>query len=225
MSVCALLRLREQPRSPAPEVGGPGRARWALGSVAWEEAAQCCSGRAAVDASLGFPSLSTPICLSSVWRTVSGSSLRKAFPLILSLSPTHWHRRQGASRCCRWLSYLTQALMKVYRLMCLFLETGARLSRGRGQCASVTCLHHRPRSPPRGRLSLWTSTKDLGHLLYRSVLFGRRKEKSLSLLLSKALLSTGEWAEVAGGPLAPDSSPTSPSVLARAWGNRPQCQH
>lgn len=59
-------------------------------------------------------------------------------------------------------------------------------------------------------------TKDLGHLLYRSVLFGRRKEKSLPLLLSKALLTTGERAEVAGGPLVPDNSPTSQGILAGA---------
>lgn len=81
-------------------------------------------------------------------------------------------------------------------------------------------------SPPRSALSLCTSTKDLGHLLYRSMLFGRWKEKSLSLpLLSKALMRTGEWAEVAGGPLAPDSSPTSRGVLTGARDNRPQCQH
>lgn len=50
------------------------------------------------------------------------------------------------------------------------------------------------------RTRLVDLTKDLGHLLYRSVLFGRWKEKSLSLP-SKALLMTGEQAEVAGGPL------------------------
>lgn len=72
-----------------PRSGGP----WActLGSEqAWPRGgSQCPSGRAAVDTSLGFPSLFTPICLSSVLRTVSVSSLWKAFPLVLSLSPTH----------------------------------------------------------------------------------------------------------------------------------------
>lgn len=67
------------------------------------------------------------------------------------------------------------------------------------------------------RTRLVDLTKDLGHLLYRSVLFGRRKEKSLSLLLlSKALLRTGEQAEVAGGPLVPDNSPTSQGILVGA---------
>lgn len=123
MSVCrASASARAAPQPPGS--GGPGQARWALGSVAWEEAAQCRSGRAAVDAAMGFPLSPPQSALSSVWRDGGGSSLRKAFPLILGLSPTHWHRRQGFNCCCRWLSYLTQALMKVYRLMCLFLETG-----------------------------------------------------------------------------------------------------
>lgn len=86
LSASASARAAPQTR---PGRGAPGVRAGLWAGVASEEVAQSRSGRAAVDASLGFPSLSTPICLSSVWRTVSVSSLRKAFPLILSLSPTH----------------------------------------------------------------------------------------------------------------------------------------
>lgn len=66
------------------------------------------------------------------------------------------------------------------------------------------------------RARLVDLTKDLGHLLYRSVLFGRWKEKSLSLLLlSEALLRTGSR-QSGGRSLGPDDSPTSQGLLAGA---------
>ena len=83
--------------------------------------------------------------------------------------------------------------------------------RGRDTAEAVGDLRHDRQVLEEAPLGLWTLQKDVGHLLYRKVFFGRWEERCL-LPSSSLKVSQGKWSGQrwsAGDLLAHGNSPTS----------------